>query len=117
MLSSDRSEHRADHRAAAHRRRPTARAWDGAPWDDAQSFDPNAPWDDAAAEALMCLYESEEGRLWRPAVVDRARPLVTPPGDGVSEVTEGLDRAWLEAHLSGLAQRLQDTLAQANPEQ
>jgi hypothetical protein len=32
------------------------------------------------------------------------------------EAAEGLDRAWLEAHLKGLAQRLQDTLAQANPE-
>jgi hypothetical protein len=115
MLSSDRSEYRADHRAD-HRRRAAGRAWDDALWDDAQPFDPSAPWDDAAAEALMCLHESEEGRLWRPAVGDRARPSVRPTGDGVSEAAEGVDRAWLEAHLSGLAQRLQDTLAQANPE-
>lgn len=115
MLSSDRSEHRADHR-----RRPAARVhgdackdrcWD----DDAQSFDPNAPWDDESAEVLTCLFESEEGRLWRPAAVDRARPSLSPAGNA-PEAGEGIDRAWLEAHLSGLAERLHQALAQANPE-
>jgi hypothetical protein len=118
MLSSDRSELRADHR----RRRP-ARAYDNAYdhaydalWDDAQPFDPETPWDDAAAEALMCLYESEEGRLWRPADADRRQPVLRQTADGEPEAEEGFDRSWLEAHLSGLAERLQQALAQANPE-
>jgi hypothetical protein len=111
MLSSDRSEHRADHR-----RRPAA-GWDDALWDkDAQPFDTAAPWDAAAAEALMSLYESEEGRLWRPAAGDRARPSLAQAADSEPEPEEGLDRAWLEAHLSGLAERLQQALAQADPQ-
>jgi hypothetical protein len=114
MLSSDRSGSRADHR-----RRAAARAYNDAVWEQAQPFDPNAPWDDRSAEALTCLYESEEGRLSRPATGDRARPCAPQGADGVTaepEPAEAVDRMWLEAHLSRLAERLQDTLAQANPE-
>ena len=109
MLSSDRSEFRADHR------RHAARAYDHALWDEAQPFDPNAPWDDQAAEALMCLFESDEGRLSRPAAGNRARPSLSHSADSEPEPAEGFDRAWLEAHLSRMAERLQDALAQASP--
>jgi hypothetical protein len=111
MLSSDRSGLRADHR-----RRPAARTYDDTVWDDAQPFDPDSPWDDEAAEALMRLCESEEGRLSRPAPGSGRRPSLPQTADGEPAPGESIDRAWLEAHLSGLAQRLQDALAQANPE-
>ena len=111
MLSSDRSELRADHR-----RRPAARTYDDALWEVAQPFDPDAPWDDEAAEALMCLCESEEGRLSRPAAGNRVRPSLRQTVDSEPEAAESVDRTWLEAHLSRMAQRLQDALAQANPE-
>ena len=112
MLSSDRSEFRADHR-----RRPAARSYDDALWEVAQpSFDPDAPWDDEAAEALMCLCESEEGRLSRPAAGNRVRSSLRQTVDSEPEPAESVDRAWLEAHLSRMAQRLQDALAQASPE-
>jgi hypothetical protein len=113
MLSSDRSELRADH-WADHRHRPAAGAYAGALWDDAQPFDPDTPWDDAAAEALMSLCESEEGRLSRPATRPRLRAALPQAGAGAPQ--EGLDRAWLEAHLSHMAHQLKDALAQANPE-
>jgi hypothetical protein len=111
MLSSDRSELRVDHR-----RRPAARAYDDALGEVAEPFDPEAPWDDAAAEALMCLCESEEGRLSRPAAGNRVRPSLRQNVDSEPEPAESVDRAWLEAHLSSMAKRLQDALAQANPE-
>ncbi|MFZ1104178.1 MAG: hypothetical protein WAN86_15265 [Hyphomicrobiaceae bacterium] len=111
MLSSDRSELRADHR-----RRPAARTYDDALWEVAQPFDPDAPWDDGAAEALMCLCESEEGRLSRPAAGNRVRPSLRQTVDSEPEAAESVDRAWLEAHLSRMAQRLHDALAQASPE-
>jgi hypothetical protein len=112
MLFSDCSKHRADHR------RRSGAGWDDALWEeDAQPFDPDAPWDDAAAEALMSLCESEEGRLWGPSAGDRARPSLARAADGEPEPEEdGLDRAWLEAHLSGLADRLQQAVAQADPQ-
>jgi hypothetical protein len=110
MLSFDRSEHRADHR-----RRPAGRAY--APqWEEAQPFDPHTPWDDQAAEALMCLFESEEGRLSRPAAGNRVRPSLSHSVDREPEPADGSDRAWLEAHLSRMAERLQEALAQASPE-
>jgi hypothetical protein len=64
----------------------------------------------------MCLFESDEGRLSRPAAGNRARPSLSQGVDGEPEPAEGLDRMWLEAHLSRMAERLQDALAQASPE-
>jgi hypothetical protein len=115
MLSTDRSMTRADHRP----RRAALRTSGSPAREPAECLDPCAPWDDRLAEVLTSLYESEEGRLWRPATGDRARPssfaqASQNAGDGQSS-PEAVDRRWLEAHLSGLAERLQDILAEANP--
>jgi hypothetical protein len=111
MLSSDRSELRADHR-----HRPAAGTYNDDLRDGAQPFDPDAPWDDVAAEALTRLCESDEGRLSRPAAGNRARVALPHTVDGEPEPEDGVDRAWLEAHLRGLAERLQQAVAQANPD-
>jgi hypothetical protein len=124
MLSSDRSERRADQgrRRARRAKRAygadeTGQAHDRARW--AESFNPIEPWDARSAEILTRLYESEEGRLWRPAGGDRPRSLHvhggTPPGEARVE-TDTADRKWLEEHLSRLVERLQEPLIRYNPE-
>ncbi len=86
----------------------------------AESFNPNEPWDARSAEILTRLYESEEGRLSRPAGSDGARNqhghVETIPGEGRAEA-DAVDRKWLEEHLSRLVERLQEPLARYNPEQ
>ena len=124
MLSSDRSERRADQGRRRARRARGARSADGtgqardrAHW--AESFNPNEPWDTRSAEILTRLYESEEGRLSRPAGGDRARSrhgrAGTIPGEGRAEA-DAVDRKWLEEHLSRLVERLQEPLIRYNPE-
>ena len=123
MLSSDRSQPRASRRRRAGRRSGRARdaagagqASDRAAW-EAQPFDPNEPWDAHAAEALTRLYESEEGRLSRPADAVR-KPWAHAKADAVPDATaaEPVDRSWLEAHLSRLVERLNDTLTRSSAE-
>jgi hypothetical protein len=127
MLSPDRSEPLAREARRARRRArgrglgaATAAAPDGRPGQPAQTFDPNEPWDTRSAEALTRLYESEDGDLSRPA--PRQPPRHRPPlaTDAVAEegpVPEPINRTWLEAHLSRLAGRLHDSLAQSDPKQ
>jgi hypothetical protein len=91
---------------------------DGALW--AESFNPNEPWDARSAEILIRLYESEEGKLSRPAASDRGRSqprhVETIPGDARAEA-DAVDRKWLEEHLSRLVERLREPLVRCNPEQ
>jgi hypothetical protein len=124
MLSSDRSQPRASRRRRAGRRSGRARdaagaghASDRAAWDEAQPFDPNEPWDPHAAEALTRLFESEEGRLSRPADTLR-KPWVCAEADAIPDATaaEPVERSWLEAHLSRLVERLNDTLSRSSAE-
>jgi hypothetical protein len=122
MLSSDRSQPRASRRRRAGRRSGRARdaagagqASDGAAR-EAQPFDPNEPWDARAAEALTRLYESEEGRLSRPPEGVR-EPRAHAEADASDAATaEPVDRGWLEAHLSRLVERLNDTLNRSSAE-
>ncbi|HEX6001757.1 MAG TPA: hypothetical protein VFZ16_20530 [Hyphomicrobiaceae bacterium] len=117
MLSTDRSESRADQaRRNTPRMAPDAVRQAEAremrdPWLD--------PWDDRSAEALTRLYESEEGRLSKPASGDRARrPRTASEGetDQATAPEDGIDHIWLEQHLSRLVERLHGSLARANPE-
>jgi hypothetical protein len=93
---------------------------DALPGEPGKPFDPNEPWDARSAEALTRLYESEEGNLSRPAPRDPAR-LARVQAQGTAgeagPVGAPVDRTWLEAHLTRLARRLQDTLAQSDPRQ
>jgi hypothetical protein len=87
--------------------------------EQAQSFDPSEPWDAVSAEALMRLYESDEGNLGRPAARARSSDAGGRAGSGKTgpRVLEagGIDRTWLEVHLSRLAKRLQRSVARAAP--
>jgi hypothetical protein len=124
MLSSDHSEPRVAQRrrraGRAGRRARTAAVGgsrSGAPCDEAQSFNPSEPWDVHAAEALTRLYESEEGKLWKPAAATRPPPLdADSDADEPAMEPQADDRAWLEAHLSHLVERLQHVLAQSSPD-
>jgi hypothetical protein len=123
MLSSDRSEPRASRRRRAGRRSGRARDAAGAGQasdraaGEALPFDPNDPWDAHAAEALTRLYESEEGRLSRPADGVR-KSWAHAEADAVPDAAaaEPVDRSWLEAHLSRLVERLNDTLNRSSAE-
>jgi hypothetical protein len=90
------------------------------PWAQLHAFGAGEPWDAVSAEALTRLYESEEGDLARPAERDRARYAHASAREnrapGPERGAESFDETWLEAHLSRLAKRLQDSLSQANPE-
>jgi hypothetical protein len=123
MLSSDRSQPRASRRRRAGRRSGrtgdaagVGHAGGGAAW-EAQPFDLNEPWDAHAAEALTRLYESEEGRLSRPAEGVR-KPWAHAETEAALGATtaEPVDRSWLEAHLSRLVERLNDTLHRSSAE-
>src|SRR5262245_32796678 len=124
MLSPDRSEPRTEGQRRAKRRTRSrtvdthGAGPDGAHAERAQPFDPNSPWDDRSAEALTRLYESEDGNRSRPAPCAPARRTharaQAPAGRG-EHPEEPLDRTWLEAHLSHLARRLQDSLVRSDP--
>ncbi len=82
---------------------------------DAQYFDPSEPWDPQSAEALTRLHESEEGGLWKHqkgASYQQRAPLhADRPAQGAS-----WENALLEPRLTGLMQRLQDTLEALDPD-
>jgi hypothetical protein len=108
MLSSDRVE------PQGRRRRRKARR--NAAMPRAAAASGHEPGDSEAAEALTRLYESDEGQLHKPH--DGGRP--THAGTR-AELAAGSepgadDRAWLETHLSDLAERLQVSLARLDPE-
>ncbi|MBO0764656.1 MAG: hypothetical protein J2P50_08715, partial [Hyphomicrobiaceae bacterium] len=88
-------------------------------WAQAQALGANEPWDATSAEALTRLYESEEGNLSRPAAWDRAsraQARSTKRGaPSMEREAEPAHATWLEAHLSRLTKRLQDSLSQASP--
>lgn len=82
---------------------------------DAQYFDPSEPWDPQSAEALTRLHESEEGGLWKHQKgapnQRRASLHADRPAQGAS-----WENALLEPRLTGLMQRLQDTLEALDPD-
>lgn len=86
-----------------------------APIEPPQYFDPTEPWDAQSAEALMHLYDTGEGYLHpRPGDESARRPphaQVVPPGEPASE-----DNAWLESKLAEMAERLQTSLTEMNPD-
>lgn len=86
----------------------------------AQYFDPTEPWDAQSAEALTRLYESADGALHRQHDGDRTRrqhpSLGAIPAAAPTSDTHVHDRAWLEARLADIAQRLQASLAELNPD-
>lgn len=91
-----------------------------APIEPPQYFDPGEPWDPQSAEALTQLYESGEGYLHPSPEDERARqrwqpPHQTPVAPPAMEQA-GRDNAWLEARLAEIAGRLQESLAEINPD-
>jgi hypothetical protein len=114
MLSSDRLE------APGRRRRRKARRNAAMPTRDAGTaasrIDASEPWPKEAAEALTRLYESDEGQLHKPRIGERAHPTALPIGPAAAGQPTADDRAWLETHLSDLAERLQASLARHDPE-
>ncbi len=125
MLSPDSSKHRAGEMRRPRRRGRGAgpgtstAAAGGMPFGPGQCFDTNNPWDIRSAEALTRLYESEEGSLSRPAPRQRARhvPAQAKGAAKAEHPSETADRTWLEAHLSRLAKRLQDSLDRPDTKQ
>jgi len=105
MLSTDRFEPRGARRSAR----------DHAARERAQFRHPDEPWDAQSAEALTCLYETDEGALCRPPgsrAGGRAQRQSPALGGGV-----GVDAgAWLEARLHDFGRRLQDKVASLDPE-
>jgi hypothetical protein len=106
MLSSDRVEPPGRRRRRKARR--NAASSDAAP----RRLDSSEPWDVEAADALRRLYESDEGQLHKPHTGERAPRAQIEAGVAHAEK----DRAWLETHLSDLAERLQASLARLNPD-
>lgn len=87
-----------------------------APIEPPQYFDPAEPWDAQSAEALMHHYDSGEGYLHPRPEDERARRLphaqaATRAGEPASQ-----DNAWLESRLAAMAERLQDSLTEMNPD-
>jgi localization factor PodJL len=87
-----------------------------APIEPPQYFDPAEPWDAQSAEALMQLYDSGEGYLHprpedEPARRAREAQIATPAKEPASH-----DNAWLEARLAEMAERLQNSLTEMNPD-
>lgn len=81
-----------------------------------QYFDPTEPWDAQSAEALMHLYDSGEGYLHPRPEDEHARrqpqsQVATPANEPA-----GLDNAWLESRLAEMAERLQSSLTEMNPD-
>jgi localization factor PodJL len=90
-----------------------ARAGGGEP---SQYFDPSEPWDAQSAEALTRLYESGEADLDHRTAEQKPRRWQPPPSAIASEPISPGDNAWLEARLADMTQRLQDSLAEINPD-
>lgn len=118
MLSSDRLEPQARRRKPRRGARPARTRADGAATLRNRALrgqvqDLHDPWDAESAEALTRLYESDEGKLHKPHVGERARrQRALPQRDGAGAGETGTqDQAWLEAHLSHLAERLQASVA------
>ncbi len=87
-----------------------------APIEPPQYFDPDEPWDVQSAEALTHLYESGEGYLHRRPEDGPARRLRQPQPALAAGEPASPDNAWLEARLAEMAERLQSSLAEINPD-
>jgi len=87
-----------------------------APIEPPQYFDPDEPWDVQSAEALTHLYESGEGYLHRRPEDGPARRLRQPQPALPAGEPASPDNAWLEARLAEMAERLQSSLAEINPD-
>lgn len=93
-----------------------------APIEPPQYFDPGAPWDTQSAEALTQLYESGEGYLHPSPEDERARQRSQPPQHHTPVAPPAMveraspDNTWLEARLAEIAGRLQESLAEINPD-
>jgi Sel1 repeat len=85
-----------------------------------QYFDPDEPWDVQSAEALTHLYESGEGYVPQGPDDKRGRPLPaqqsSTPESRASQDPGGIDRAWLDARLAEVTDKLQASLAKINPD-
>ena len=85
-----------------------------------QYFDPEGPWDENSAEALTRLYESGEGYLHRRPQDKRGQAAPAQPSPASqtasAELPATYDRAWLEARLAEVADKLQTSLAKINPD-
>jgi hypothetical protein len=106
MLSSDRLEPGPSRRRK--KGRGGAKAHAGTARTDPARAPQNQPepWDAESAEALMRLYESDEGQLHKPFAGERARH-----GGARADISPAL-----EQHLSDLAERLEDSLARLDPD-
>lgn len=117
MPTSDRTAPGRDHPEPKDSPRDAGRAgMADAPIAPPQYFDPTEPWDAQSAEALMHLYDSGEGYLHPRPGDERARRLpqsqvATPAGEPA-----GQDNAWLESRLAEMAERLQNSLTEMNPD-
>ena len=87
-----------------------------APIEPPQYFDPAEPWDAQSAEALMQLYDSGEGYLHPRPEDERARRLRQSQVATPAEEPASHDNAWLEARLAEMAERLQNSLTEMNPD-
>ncbi len=89
--------------------------------------DPADPWDKQAAEALVRLYDTGEAHVGRSVARIEAEATQSPSGQFV--VSEppamasdnavsagGPDRAWLEARFAAIAERVEQSLADARPD-
>jgi len=82
---------------------------------DAQYFDPIEPWDAQSAEVLTRLHESEEGGLWKRQQDVRHQQRAPLHADHPVQGANW-ESALLEPRLTGLMQRLQDTLEALDPD-
>ena len=83
-----------------------------------QYFDPDEPWDVQSAEALTRLYESGQGYVPQGPDDRRGRPVPgqQPSTSEAPAPQDPIDRAWLDARLAEVAERLQTSLAKINPD-
>lgn len=91
------------------------------PIEPPQYFDPGEPWDPQSAEVLTRLYESGEGYPHPSPEDERVRQRRQPPQHQTPVAPPameqaGRDSAWLEARLAEIAGRLQESLAEINPD-
>ena len=87
-----------------------------APIEPPQYFDPAEPWDAQSAEALRHLYDSGEGYLHPRPEDEGARHLPQPQVATPAGEPAGQDNAWLESRLADMAERLQNSLTEMNPD-
>lgn len=121
MPSPDRPQQGRDRPEAEGARPDAGRAGTmDAPIEPPQYFDPSEPWDAQSAEALVRHYESGEGYVPRGPEDERLRLLrqrqLEMQAAQVRREEPGSDNVRLEARLAEIAERLQKSLAEINPD-